>query len=102
MGQLRSVNRNVELGQDVGQGPDVVLVPVGDQDSPHPVDIASQVGDVGDDQVYPRHVLSGKLYPAIDDDDVAVAFQGHHVLANFPQASQGNDAQCRVQSTRES
>ena len=90
--QPGSVHRDVELGENVGQGADMVLVTVGDQDRPHPVAVLPQVGDVRDYEVDPGHTFLGKQDPRVDDDDVATALQGHHVLAYLSQPSQGDDS----------
>ena len=68
----------------------MVFVSVGDEDGPHPGGALPQVGGVGDNQVYPQHVLFRELDPAVNDDDVVAALQGHHVLADLPQSAQGN------------
>jgi hypothetical protein len=80
------------LGKDERQGADVVLVSMSDQNAPDVVGAFDQIGDVGDDEVYPEHTLFGKLDPAIDDDNIVAVLQGHHVFADFPETSQGNDA----------
>ena len=62
----------------------MVFVAVGDEYCPHPVGILQQIGDVGDDQVYPWQVFSGELDPAVDDNYIVAALQGHHIFANLP------------------
>ena len=71
----------------------MVLVAVGNQYAAYVVHPLYQVGNVGDDQVHSQHSLLGKLDAAVDNDDVVAVFEGHHVLADFPQPSQGNDAE---------
>ena len=90
MGQLRSVHWHWEVGQNKGECSNMVFVSVGDEDGPHPRGTLPQIGDVGDNQVYPQHILFRELDPAVDDDDVVAALQGHHVLADFPQSAQGD------------
>src|SRR3989304_2951068 len=50
-GEGGGVDGDLKAGQDIGQGPGVVLVPVGDDEAPQPVLVLLQVADVGDDQV---------------------------------------------------
>jgi hypothetical protein len=48
--------------------------------------------DIGDDQVHPQHLLLGEHEAGVDDDEVAGELQHHHVLADLPQSTQGDDA----------
>ena len=73
-----------ELGEDVGKGAGVVLVPVGDDDAAQLLDAVGHVGDVGDHQVHPQHLLLGEHKAGIDDDEVFAQFEDHHVLADLP------------------
>ena len=92
VGQARSVDWAIQFRQDKGQCPDMVLVPVGDQDGANLLEPFHQIRNVGDDQVNPKHTFFRELDPAVDDNDIVIVLQGHHVFANLPQASQGNDA----------
>ena len=71
----------------------MVLVAVGDDDAPHQALLIVQVAEIGDDQVYAQHVVFGEHDPRVHDDDVTAVFQDHHVLAHFPQSSEGDDLQ---------
>ena len=70
----------------------MVLVPVGDEYAAYPVGSLHQVGNVRDDEVNAQHPFLRELDAAINDDDVVGVFEGHHVLADLPQPSQGYDA----------
>ncbi|MBA7696100.1 hypothetical protein ES703_104742 [subsurface metagenome] len=37
LGELGGIDRHIKLGEDVGQGTDMVFVPVGDDNAPYPV-----------------------------------------------------------------
>ena len=67
-------------------------MPVSDEDGPDPVRLLQQVGNVGDNEVYPRHALLRKLDTTVHDDDVIAALHGHHILADLSQPAQRDDA----------
>ena len=66
---------------------------MGDDDAAHRLALAEQVLEIGDDVVDPQHVVLGKHQAGVDHQDVVPIFVGHHILANFPQASEGDDAE---------
>ena len=68
-----------------------VFVAVGNQDAPNHVAAFHQVGNVGDNHVHSQHIFAGKLDPAVHNDNVVAVLQGHHVLANFAEAAQGDN-----------
>ena len=80
-----------DLRKDERQRPYVVLVSVGDQNTPYSVGAFHEVGNVGDDQVHAQHPLFGELHSTVDDYDVVGVFEGQHIFANFPQPSEGYD-----------
>ena len=81
MGKSWRIDWNVQIGQDVRQRPDVILVPVSDQDAPDAVGSFDEVRDVRDDEVNPRHVFCGELDAAVDDYDV---FAAPKIIMFFP------------------
>ena len=93
-GERRGVDRHArELGQDVRQGADVVLVGMGDQER---LDVGAallEVGDVGDDEVDPEHLLVGEHEAAVDDDDLVAVLEDVHVLADLPHPAERDDAE---------
>ena len=96
-GQGARVDRHArELGQDVRQAADVVLVGVGDQER---LDVGAallEVGDVGDDEVDAEHLLVGEHEPAVDDDDVVAVLEDVHVLADLAHPAERDDAERRM------
>ena len=62
----RAVHRHVELAQDVGQGPHVVLVGVGEHYALELVGVLAQEREVRQDQVDPRHLLVREGHPGVD------------------------------------
>ena len=93
-GQGRGVDRHArELGQDVRQRADVVLVGVGDEER---LDVGAallEVGDVGDDEVDAEHLLVGEHQAAVDDDDLVAVLEHVHVLADLPHPAERDDAE---------
>ena len=93
-GQGRGIDRDAgELRQHVRQGADVVLVGMGDQER---LDVGApflQVGDVGDDQVDPEHLLVGEHQAAVDHDDLVAVLEDVHVLADLAHPAERDDAE---------
>ena len=101
-GEGRGVDRHArELGQDVRQGADVILVGVGDEEGPDVGLALLEVGDVGDDEVDPEHLLVGEHQAAVDDDDVVAVLEHVHVLADFADAAERDDPEREVCSWHE-
>ena len=98
-GERRGVDRHArELRQDVRQGADVVLVGVGDQERLDVGLALLEVGDVGDDEVDPEHLLVGEHQPAVDDDDVVAVLEHVHVLADLADAAERDDSKGKIGS----
>ena len=92
--RVRGVDRDArELGQDVRQAADVVLVGVGDEER---LDVGAallEVGDVGDDEVDAEHLLVGEHQSAVDDDDLVAVLEDVHVLADLAHPAERDDAE---------
>ena len=52
-----------------------------------------EVGDVGDDDVDPVHLLIGEGQPAVDDDDLVGELEHGHVLADLTDAAERGDTE---------
>jgi hypothetical protein len=87
--ELGSVDRDLEVAQQVGQSPGVVLVPVGQDDTVDLVGMVTQVGELGQDQVDARHVGVGEHDPAVEDDDAARRPRCRRSCARSPRARPG-------------
>ena len=70
----------------------MVHVAVRQHNAAQAVLVLHHIVKLGQNQVDAVHVAFGEHYPAVDDDHVAAVFKNSHVLANFPQAAQGNDS----------
>ena len=75
-----------DLAQHIGQGADVVLVAMGEDDRLDVVDPVAEVGEVGQDEVDAEHLRGREHQPGVDDDDPAVVFDDGHVLADLAQS----------------
>ena len=90
--QARGVDGHAgELGQDVGQAADVVLVRVGDDEGLDALALVAQVGDVRHDEVDAVHLLLGEHEAAVDDDDLVGELEDGHVLADLADAAERDD-----------
>ena len=90
-GQAGAVDGHVHLPEDVGHGPDMVLVSVGDEQSPDAVLVLDEVRHIGDHQVNAVHILVGEAHAAVDDDDLAAVLIDGHVLADLVEAAKRDD-----------
>ena len=87
-GQGGAVHRHGDLPEQEGHGADVVFVAVGEDHGRHFVPALPQVGEIGDDDVDPQHVVLGEHEAGVHHHQVVVGLQGHQVEADFPQAAQ--------------
>ena len=90
-GEPGAVDGHVHLLEDIGDGPDVVLVAVGDEQAPDSGLIFHQVGHVGDDEVDAVHVVPGEAHAAVHHDQLSAVLIDGHVLADLVQTAKGND-----------
>ena len=94
-GEGRPEDGDVEAGQDVREGADVVLVTVGEDDAAHLLAPLHQPAHVGDDQVDPEHLGLGEHQAGVDHHDVVTAFDREEVAADLAEAPQGDQAEAR-------
>ena len=90
-GQPGAVHRHIHLAQHIGDGPDVVLVSVGDDQAPDAGLVLHQVCHVGDDQVDAVHVVAGKGHAAVHHDDLAAVLINRHILADLVETAKRDD-----------
>ena len=91
--QACAVDGQIDLLEDVGDGTDVVLVTVGDEETAQAVLVLDQIGYVGDHAVDAVHVLLGEGHAAVHHDDLAAVLIYGHVLADLIETAKGNDFQ---------
>ena len=92
-GEAGAVDGHVDLLEDVGNGTDVVLVAVGDEQAPQAAVVLHEIADVGDDAVDAVHVVAGEGHAAVHHDDLAAVLIGGHVLADLIETAQRDDFQ---------
>ena len=63
----------------------MVFVAVGDENGSDTVPVFPKVSEVRDGEIDPGHVLFREQNASVDDDDVVVELQHHHVSANLAQ-----------------
>ena len=93
-----AVDGHVHLLEDVGDGPDVVLVAVGDEQTADAVLVLGEVAHVGNDKVDAVHIVAGKGHAAVHDDDLAAVLIHGHVLADLVQPAERDDLQIFCQN----
>ncbi len=94
--ELGPVNRDLQVTQQVGQPPGVVLVAVGEDD---PVDLVgplAEIGELGEHQIDPGHVGVGEHDPAVENDDATVDLDAGAVATDLTEPARGRR---RVQGT---
>jgi hypothetical protein len=64
---------------------------MGEHDATKLVSMVPQVGEVGQDEIYPRHLLVREGHAGVDQHDPAFLPHGGHVFANLSQATQRYD-----------
>src|SRR5690606_30055102 len=92
-GQLRGVDRHVQVLEDIRQASDVVLVSVSYQNSPYFVSIFQQIRNIRDDDIDTEHFFLGEFQTGVDDHDVVAVLHDIHVLADLAQSAQREDRQ---------
>ena len=92
-GEAGAVDGHVDLLEHIGDGADVVLVAVGDEQAPDPGLVLDEVADIGDHAVDAVHVITGEGHTAVHHDDFTAVFIGGHVLADLVETAKGNDFQ---------
>ena len=89
------IDRRVDgehVAQQIGQPADVILVAVRDDDARDLVRVVAQIGEVRQDQVDAQHVELGEHDARVDHQDLVLDLEEHHVLADFAQPAERDDA----------
>jgi hypothetical protein len=95
--ERRGVDGSVDVLHHVRDRAGVVFVPVRDDDAANDIHLIQNGPKIGDDVIDPQHIVLREHDARIDYQRVARArsliLDIHHVLADFPQSSQGNNFQ---------
>ena len=71
----------------------MVLVAVGDEQSPDPGAVLDEVAHIGDDAVDAVHIVPGEGHAAVHYDDLAAVLIGGHVLSDLVETTQRDNFQ---------
>ena len=86
-----AVYGHVHLAQDVGDGPDMVLVSVSDEQSPDTALVLDEICGVGDNQINAVHVPVREAHAAVHHDDLSAVLVDGHILADLVEAAKRDD-----------
>src|SRR5207253_8145032 len=89
--EVRSVNRNVELFQNVRQRPQMIFVPVSENDRRDLVAILFEDFKIGNANVDAVDAFFGKAHARIDDDHLVAKAQQRAIHPKLADAAEGND-----------
>ena len=76
-----AVNRHIELFQEIGQSPDMILMPVGYRHTAQLVAVLLDVSKIRDNYVNAQHLAVRECKSAVDDEHVIGAFDNGEILA---------------------
>ena len=86
-----SVNGNVDLLQKIGKSADVILMSVGDNNTPDLVPVFLKIGEIGNNKINSEHISLGESKTAVHDHDIIFKFIDRDVLADLVQAAEEAD-----------
>ena len=92
-GEAGAVNGQVDLLEDIGDGPDVVLVAVGDEQAPQTGLVLHQIRHVRYHAVDAVHIVAGEGHAAVHHDHVLAILQDGDIFTDFVETAQGDDFQ---------
>jgi hypothetical protein len=92
-GEGGGVERDSEVGGEIGDGADMVLVPVGEDDPEKVLPVLLDEGEVGQDQLDTRIGRVGEGHPQIDHDPLALAAVEIDVHADLARSAEREEEQ---------
>ena len=90
-GKHRGIDRHIDLGKDIRQCADMVLVAMCDHKSFHLLLIFDQIGHIRDHFINSQHIIIRKRYSAVDDDNGIVILHSSNIHADLIKSPKGND-----------
>ena len=87
--QRGAVDRTIDVRQQIGHGPDVVLVPMREHERRHA--LLLQLGQVGNDEIDAEDLAFRERHAGIDDETRVAAHEGHEVHAELSEAPERDD-----------
>ena len=91
--QLSPVYRDIEGFQKVRNRAYVVLVSVSEDDAAQLLAVCLKIFRVGDNKVYPEHILIRKPQSAVDKDHIVPVFEHREVFSDLSDAPEGYHAE---------
>jgi hypothetical protein len=85
-----------QVGNEIGNRPDMIFMPMRDEDCADFVPVLAKVGDIGQNEIDAQLLFFGKAHAAIDDDNVVLGLKEKHVAANFSKAAEKDQANRRL------
>ena len=85
------VDRHIEFFEQIRQAADVILVPVGDEQTLDAVFVFQHIGEIRDDKVNAEHVCVREDEAAVDEDHIALTFVQRDIFADLAEAAQRAD-----------
>ena len=92
-GQARTIDGEIDLLEDIGDGADVVLVAVGDEQTAQAGPVLHQIADIGNHAVDAVHIIARECHAAVHHDDLTAVFIDGHILADLIQTAKRNNFQ---------
>jgi hypothetical protein len=86
-GEGGAVDRDIEFRQKVGDGADVILMAMRQEQRPHMLLVLDQVSEVRSDDIDSEQFRLGEHHAAIDDDDVIAIAEGHDVHSKLAESA---------------
>ena len=95
-GEIGSVDGDSDIGKEIGDGADVVLVAMGEDQGADELLVFLEKTQVGHHQVDAQQLGLGEHHSGIDDDDVIAVADGGHVHAKLAASTQGDYLQLQI------
>ena len=92
-GEAAAVDRGRGRLQREGEGADVVLVPVGEEDARGAARALGEVVEVGHDRVDPGHLGGRKQHPGVQQEEVLLPLEDHCVQPELSESPERNETQ---------
>ena len=98
VGHGGAMNGAAELPHGIGNGTNVILVPMGDEHTPQLLAVLHQIAEVGNHQIHAIHIFIGETDTAVHHDHVLAVFQNGDVFSDFIQTAQRDNFQffCQI------
>jgi hypothetical protein len=85
-----------ELRHEVGDCTDMVVVGMGNDNTPNVLLFREEIGDVRDDVINAGHILLGELEAHVNNNDVVLVFENGHIPPDLLNAANGDNPKDRA------